>query len=177
MNTSICNFRANCILNMHKHPQNQSCQSTTIAPASDYIQQIIIGLLYSRHIAYIVCADRLTVWIILYHLKPGHVTTSKLISICQKLFHTYGTPKELSNDGSPPFSSNRLQQFLKTWYVKYRQSSVAYIQSSDLAKLTVKAAKRIINGNTGPLGSLDNDYTSGPSNNTATILSKALVYP
>ena len=106
---------------------------------------------------YLVCADRLTGWLILYHLEPGHTTTTKLMSICRQLFQTYGAPEELSTDGGPPFASSAFQEFLRTWCVKYRLSSVAYPQSNGWAELTVKAAKRIVKENTGPQGSLDND--------------------
>ena len=62
----------------------------------------------------------------------------------------YGAPKELSTDGCPPFTSSIFQEFLRMWYVKHRLSSVAYPQSNGRAELTVKTAKRIVNGNTGP---------------------------
>ena len=69
----------------------------------------------------------------------------------------YGAPEELSTDGGPPFTSSTFQEFLKTWCVKHRLSSVAYPQSNGQAELAVKTAKRIVKGNTGPQGSLDND--------------------
>ena len=43
------------------------------------------------------------------------------------------------------------------WAVKHRLSSAAYPQSNGQAELAVKSAKRIISGNTGAQGSLDND--------------------
>ena len=79
------------------------------------------------------------------------------MSICRQLFQTYGAPEELSTDGSPPFTSSTFQEFLKTWCVGHRLSSVAYPQSNGRAELAVKTAKRIEKGNTGPQGSLDND--------------------
>ena len=36
-----------------------------------------------------------------------------LMSICQQLFQTYGTPDELSTDGGPPFTSSIFQEFLR----------------------------------------------------------------
>ena len=120
-------------------------------------QQIVMDLFHVGHVAYLACADRLTGWLILYHLKPGHATTSKLMSICRHLFQTYGTPDELSTDGGPPFTSSIFQEFFQTWCVTHRLSSVAYSQSNGQAELAVKTAKRIVNGNTGPQGSLDND--------------------
>ena len=43
------------------------------------------------------------------------------------------------------------------WCVKPRLSSVTYPQSNGQAELAVKTTKRIVNGNIGPQGSLDND--------------------
>ena len=101
--------------------------------------------------------NTVTGWLILYHLEPGHATTSKLISICQQLFQVYGAPEELSTDGGPPFTSSSFQEFLKMWCVNHRLSSIAYPQSNGQAELMVKTAKRIVNGNTDSHGSLDND--------------------
>ena len=101
---------------------------------------------------------RQTNWsVILYHQKPGHATTSKLMSICQHLFQTYSTPDKLNTDGGPPFTSSIFQEFLRTLCVRHTPSSVAYPQSNGRAKFVVKTAKRIVNGNTVPQGSLDND--------------------
>ena len=119
--------------------------------------QIVMDIFHFGHIAYLTCADRLTGWLILYHLKPGHATTSKLMSIYRHLFQTYGTPDELSTNGGPPFTPSIFQEFLQTWCVRHRLSSVAYPQSNSRTELTVKTRKRIVNGNTGSQGSLDND--------------------
>ena len=106
---------------------------------------------------YLACADRLTGWLIIHHLNQGQANASSLISICRDIFQTYGAPEELSSDGGPPFKSSTFTQFLKDWAVKHRLSSAAYPQSNGRAELAVKTAKRIIIGNTGPQGSLDND--------------------
>ena len=79
------------------------------------------------------------------------------MSICRQLFQTYGTPEEISTDGGQPFTSTAFQEFLQTWGIKHRRSSVAYPQSNGRAELAVKTAKRIVNGNTDAQGSLDND--------------------
>ena len=110
------------------------------------------------HVVYLACANRLTVWLILYHLKPGHVTTSKLISICWQLFKAYSTADEHSIDSShlspPTYSKNSLR--CGVWSADYLQLdtlNTGYWQ----AELVVKITKRIVNGNPGPQGSLDND--------------------
>ena len=108
------------------------------------------------HHMYIACADRLTGWLILYHLGT-HQDSRKVISICRNLFQNYGVPEEFCSDGGPQFTSSIFQDFLKTWGVKHRLSSVAYPQSNGRAELAVKTARRIVLGSTSADGSLDND--------------------
>ena len=113
----------------------QLWEPVIITQSTDWPFQQILMNFYVGHFAYFVCADRLTGWLILYHLKPGHAITSKLIPICLGLFHSYGTPDELSSDGDPPFISSLIQQFLKTWCVKHRLSLVTYPQCDGKGKL------------------------------------------
>ena len=157
MNASIRNFRANCSFCTTIAP-SQPREPITMTPSPEWpFQQIVMDIFHVGHVTYLACADRLTGWLILYHLNPGHATTSKLMSICRQLFQTYGTPEEISTDGGQPFTSTAFQEFLQTWGVKHRRSSVAYPQSNGRAELAVKTAKRIVNGNTDTQGSLDND--------------------
>lgn len=116
-----------------------------------------MDLCYVGNHTYLVCADRFTGWPIIYNIPPGKATAEKLISICRSIFQTYGAPDELSSDGGPPFTAHTFQQFLRTWGVTQRISSASYPQSNGRAELAVKTAKRIIYGNTGPQGSLNND--------------------
>jgi hypothetical protein len=53
--------------------------------------------------------------------------------------------------------SETTQQFLKTWGIRHRVSSVAFPHSNCRAELAVKTAKRLIRDNVGPQGSLDTD--------------------
>ena len=66
-------------------------------------------------------------------------------------------PDELSTDSGPPFTWSIFQEFLQIWCMKHRLSSVVYLQSNGQAELMVKSVKKIVNGNTGPQSSLDND--------------------
>ena len=79
------------------------------------------------------------------------------MSIYRQLFQTYSAREEHRTNGGPPFPSSIFQEFLRTWCVKHRLSSVTYPQSNGRAELMVKTAKKIVNGNTGLQGSLDND--------------------
>ena len=157
MNASIRNFWASCSTCATITP-SQPWEPITITPALEWpFQQIVMGIFHIGHIAYLACADRLTGWLILYHLKPGYATKSKFMSICRQLFQTYGTPDELSTDSGPLFTSSIFQEFLQMWCVKHRLSSVGYPQSNGQAELVVKTAKRIVNRNMGLQGSSDND--------------------
>ena len=157
MNASIRNFRVNCPIYATIAP-SQSWEPIVMTPAPEWpFQQIVMDIFHVGHVAYLACADRLTGWLILYHLKPGHATTSKLMSIFRHQFQTYGTPDKPSTDGGLPFVSSIFQEFLQTWCVRHRLSSVVYPQSNGRAELAVKTVKRIVNGNTGPQGSFDND--------------------
>ena len=157
MDVSIRSIRANCMECSTIAPsQPREPIIQTQSPEGPF-QQIVMDIFYIGDCTYLTCADRLTGWLILYHLVSGHATSTKLMSICRQLFQIYGASEELSTDGGPPFTSSTFQEFLKTWCVRHRLSSVAYPQSNGQAELAVKTAKRIVKGNTGSQGSLDND--------------------
>ena len=137
---------------------SQTKEPINLTQSPDWpFQQILMELFYVGNHGYLACADRLTGWLILYHLSHGQANVSRLISICRDIFQSYGAPEELSSDGGPPFTFLPFTQFLWDWAVKHRLSSAAYPQSNGWAELAVKSAKRIISGNTGAQGSLDND--------------------
>ena len=157
MDAAIQNYHASC------------CTCTTIAPSLPQetivltpspqwpFQKICMDMFNVDQVSYLACADRFSGWFIIYHFRPGQATAQQLILICRELFQTNGAPEELSSDGGSVFTSYAFQNFLITWGVDHRLSSVAYPQSNGRAELAVKSAKQIIHGNTGPDGSLDND--------------------
>ena len=75
-------------------------------------------------------------------------------SLCHA-FATYGVPEELALDVGPEFEATLTKEFLQTWGVHHRLSSVAFPHSNNRAEVGVKSAKRIITNNTGPNGCLD----------------------
>ena len=151
------NYRANHLVssnNILSHPQEPiALTSSSERPFGI----MVMDLFYVGHHAYIACADRLTGWLILYHLEPGQATLSWLISICQDLFCTYGTPEELSTNGGLSFTSDVFQQFLSIWGVRHRLSIVAHQQLNGHAELAIRVAKKIVYSLVGTHGSLDND--------------------
>ena len=120
-------------------------------------QKIVMDLFVVEHHTYLAIADRFSGWLTLYHLPPGKATATNLVDICRNMFQTYGIPEEISRDGGPPMQSQKFIEFLKSWRVKERISSVGYAQSNGRAELAVKAGKRIIYDNVASNGSLDTD--------------------
>ena len=157
MNAPIRNTRASCMFCAKIAPR-QTKEPINRTQSPDW--QIVIDLFYVRNHRYLACTDRLTGWLIRYHLSHGQANASRLISICRDIFQRNGAPEELSSDGGPPFTSLPFTQFLRDWAVKHRLSSAAYPQSNGRAELAVKSANRFISGNTGAQGSLDNDRTA-----------------
>ena len=139
MDASICSIRANCIVCSNITP-SQPRESIILTQSPDWpFQQIVMDLFYVGDHVYLACADRLTGCLILYRLEPDHITKSKLMSICRQLFQA---PEELSTNGGPSFTSCIFQEFLRTWCVKHRLSSVTYPQSNNQADLAVSFVNR-----------------------------------
>ena len=114
INASIRKTRAGCTY-CSKIAPCQPKEPINLTPSPDWpFQQIVMDLFPVGDHGYLTCADRLTGWLILYHLSHGQANASRLISICQDIFQTYGAPEEhSSDDGHPshPFHSN---SFYKT---------------------------------------------------------------
>ena len=66
-------------------------------------------------------------------------------------------PRWVSHRRGPEFIATSTQEFLKTWRIHHRLSSVAYPHSNCRAEVGVKTVKRLITNNTSPNGTLDTD--------------------
>ena len=106
---------------------------------------------------YMACADRFTGWLMVFHFKPGTPTSSKLISVCHTILQAYGALEEISTDEGSIFMSKEFQEFLRSWCVQHRLSSVAYAQLNGRAEVAVQTAKRILRCNISSNGSVDSD--------------------
>ena len=110
-----------------------------------------------RH--YLVVGDRLSGWTEVLSSTAGTPIggSAGLVRHLRSFFSTFGVPQELSSDGGPEFTAGQTEEFLQLWGVKHRISSVSFPQSNGRAEVAVKTAKRLLQSNTGPTGSLDHD--------------------
>ena len=160
MDAQMRSFKDACTDCLENSPSQQA-EPIILTPSPEWpFQQICLDYFELKGYAYLSIVDRFSGWLCIYHLKSGDVTSQMLISICRNLFVQYGAAEEISSDGGPQFTAKRFQEFLTSWGVKHRLSSVGYPQSNGRAEVGVKAAKRIIHNNLSADGSLENDQAA-----------------
>ena len=104
--------------------------------------------------SYLVLVDRYSNWPIVFK-QPGKA--DQLIKRLRDIFETFGVPEELTSDGGPPFTASTTEDFLKSWGVHHRITSVANPHANSRAEVAVKTVKRMLQANTSAVGSLDVD--------------------
>ena len=156
MSKSIKNYRYNCTTCGLITPSHKP-EPIRITLFPDWpFQQICANFFVLHSHTYLIIADRYSGWITIYHFKwrSHHFIYWKDL---QSAVHHFWVPDELSTNGGLKFTPNSFKTFLKIWGVQHQKSSVEYSQPNGRAKVAVKSAKRIIYGNTGTNGSLDNN--------------------
>ena len=156
MSSQIQNFRNQCARCNHTAPSNRKDAPEVPDPPSYPFQQTVTDLFHMAGRLYIVYADRFSGWPEVASTKPD-ATASTVNTILRRYFTNFGVPEELSSDGGPPFTSHEFENFLKSWNVSHRVSSVGYAQSNGRAEAAVKTVKRILTTNISQSGSLDTD--------------------
>lgn len=98
--------------------------------------------------------DRYSNWPMVFRSESG---AEGLVKRLRETFVTFGIPEELTSDGGPQFTSGKTREFLKSWGVTHRITSVANPHANCRAELAVKTVKRMLADNTRATGSLDTD--------------------
>ena len=108
---------------------------------------------------YLVAGDRLSGWVEVIGSTFGTnaAGSAGLVAYLRRFFATFGVPDELCSDGGSEFTAGNTASFLTQWSVRHCISSANFPQSNGRAEVAVKKVKRLLQSNTGPTGSLDND--------------------
>ena len=146
-----CKF---CQIHAPSH-QKEPLQPTK-APEYPF-QQVAADFFEVKSFSYLVYVDRYSGWNRLAWFAPGKATSSEVIKVLREEFMDMGVPEEISCDRGSNLVSREITDWLKTWDVTIRDSSVHYPQSNGRAECAVKQAKKLVYNNVNPNGSLNND--------------------
>ena len=97
-------------------------------------------------------------WPSVYRAKDAN--DRELVRLLRTHCETFRVPEELASDGGSTYTSNRTQEYQKTWGFRHRLSSAYTPHGNLLAEVGVKSIKRIPQGNLGSNGELDTDAFS-----------------
>ena len=140
-------------------PSQPSLPSAPSKPPSTPFEQIVADYFNFGGRNHLIVADRLSAWVEIFAASSGTAASGAagLIAHLRKFFGTFGVPEEMSSDGGPEFRAKETSDFLARWGVHHRVSSSYYPQSNGRAEVAVKTAKRLLQSNIGPNGTLNND--------------------
>ncbi|XP_046554623.1 uncharacterized protein K02A2.6-like [Haliotis rubra] len=155
---AVTTLRTNCAHCNQMAPSQPSAPPTPLVYPSYPFQCLCADFFHYKGVNYLVLVDRYSNWPIVERTAGG---APGLINCLRRTFVTFGIPDELSSDGGPEFTASATREFLHTWSVHHRLSSVAFPHSNCRAEIGVKTVKRMITDNTGPQGELDTDAFQG----------------
>lgn len=146
-------IRANCQSCNRKAPSQAKMPPNRPILATRPFAEICCDYMHYGGHSYLVTVDRLSHWPTVERANGS----AGLVDVLRKMFATHGIPTTISSDGGPEFTSDRMRSLCRTWGIQHRISSAYHPHSNCRAELGVKTIKRLIQGNTGPNGSLDCD--------------------
>ena len=178
MSKEITATRQHCATCNGNAPSQPAMPSTTPADPEDPFLHLCADYFHHGGFAYLVLVDRYSNWPIVTRSTNG---AEGLCRVLRDTFATYGIPEILTSDDGPEFASHTTRDFLSSWSVFHRTSSAYNPHANCRAETAVKTTKRLIAGNTGPGGTLSDDfhqallqYRNGPSPGTGMSPSQCL---
>ena len=104
---------------------------------------------------YLAMADRYSNWLSIFKLKKDD--SYHVMEALRHYFSRWGVAVNITTDGASVFTSTEMKDFLERWGVEHRVSSAYYPRANKRSEIAVKSAKRLIEDNLGPGGSLNTD--------------------
>ena len=92
-------------------------------------QNVVADLFETQSYKYLVYADRLTGFVELAYF-PSTTTSTVIINTLREFFHRWGVAEEISLDGASNLQSTEIKDWLKSWGVRVRLSSVKWASRS-----------------------------------------------
>ena len=152
--TDISRVREECA-QCHRIAKSNAMQPPMeIIPPEYPFQKVCCDYFQHNNTEYLVLVDRYSNWPMVFKSASG---AEGLIRHLREAFVTFGIPEELTSDGGPQFTSGKTQEFLSSWGIRHRLTSVANPHANCRAEVAVKTVKRMLTDNTGPTGSLNVD--------------------
>lgn len=140
-------------LQCHRSAKSNPMQPPIASSPPEYPFQKVCSDYFTYHNhEYVVIVDRYSNWPSVFRSENG---ADGLVKRLREIFVTFGVPEELTSDGGPQFTAAKTQEFLKSWGVEHRLTSVANPHANCRAEIAVKTVKRMLMDNTSPHGSID----------------------
>ena len=154
ISTDIQRVRDECA-HCHRIAKSNAMQPPAESTPPEYpFQQVCSDYFSYNNHEYVVIVDRYSNWPMVFRSENG---ADGLVKRLREVFVTFGVPTELTSDGGPQFTAGKTQEFLRSWGVHHRLTSVANPHANCRAEIAVKTVKRMLMDNTSRSGSIDVD--------------------